>query len=37
MLANFHNYFTVVFFKKSATVAHHTLDVSLHYLAKLQI
>jgi len=38
MLADFQNSFTVVFSKKfaknSCHIAHHTLDVSLHHLAK---
>jgi len=44
MLADFQNSFTVLFFKKYATKprnlcnnAHHTLDMSLHYLAKPEI
>jgi len=38
MLTNFQNSFTYVFSSKLATklchISHHTLDVSLHYLAK---
>ena len=39
MLTDFQNSFVVVFSEKFATqnpchIAHHTLDVSLHYLAK---
>jgi len=41
MLADIQNPFTVVFPRNlqqnSCHVAHHTLDVSLHYLAKLKM